>query len=208
MAKADFCFNFYDGDATRDMAHMNRLERGAYMDVVIQQRQRGSLSLDDLKKFLSKDFDAVWPALEWVLKKDDAGKFFIEWLVNSMRQSAKHAERQSQNATKHKPKTKTALPLGDGDGSGDGSRFKKNGEPDAHLQNWREWGDQIVRGEDFGWDNMHGRQVGPGEMKTFLSVATRNKWTMDSQQAFRVALDGFDSKKGTNGTAKEKAFEL
>ena len=44
MAKADFCFTYYDGDATRDMAHMNRLERGAYTDVVIQQRQRGHLS--------------------------------------------------------------------------------------------------------------------------------------------------------------------
>ncbi len=39
MAKEDFCFTYYDGDAARDMAHMNRLERGAYTDVIISQRK-------------------------------------------------------------------------------------------------------------------------------------------------------------------------
>lgn len=76
------------------------------------------------------------------------------------------------------------------------------------MENWREWGDQIVRGEDFGWDAMHGRQVGPGEMKTFLSVATRNGWTMDSQQAFRTALDGFDSKKGAAQPAGRQGVKM
>src|SRR5688572_20200338 len=107
MAKADFCFNFYDGDATRDMAHMNRLERGAYMDVMIQQRQRGHLSLDDLKKFLSKDFDAVWGALEWVMKKDAAGKFFIEWLETSEARAKTHSKIQKERRsgkTKQQPK--------------------------------------------------------------------------------------------------------
>lgn len=133
MAKADFCFNFYDGDATRDMAHMNRLERGAYTDVIIQQRQRGHLSINDLKKFLSRDFDAVWPSLEWILKKDAAGLFFIEWLENSEKKAKAHSVKQKENrakaltkgpkrnqqSTKRQPKTKSGQPLveplGDGD---------------------------------------------------------------------------------------------
>lgn len=130
MAKADFCFNYYDGDATRDMAHMNRLERGAYTDVVIQQRQRGHLSLDDLKKFLSRDFEAVWPSLEWVLKVDSDGKFFIEWLENSEVKSKAHSTKQTENRAKAEEKKKNSdqtltkntsgqplvEPLGDGNG--------------------------------------------------------------------------------------------
>lgn len=128
MAKSDFSFTFYDGDATRDMAHMNRLERGAYMDVLVQQRQRGHLSTDDLKKFLSKDFDAVWPALEWVMKKDAAGKFFIEWLEVSETRAKTHSKLQKDRRsgkTKQQPKLTTGhtlvLPVGDGNGDGDES---------------------------------------------------------------------------------------
>jgi len=124
MAKADFCFTYYDGDATRDMAHMNRLERGAYNDVIIQQRQRGHLSKDDLKKFLSKDFDAVWPALEWILKVDLDGKYFIEWLDNSEKKAAAHSKKQANNvsnryqtSTNELPKNTLVIPLGDGDGN-------------------------------------------------------------------------------------------
>lgn len=127
MAKADFCFNFYDGDATRDMAHMNRLERGAYTDVLIQQRQRGHLSTDDLKKFLSKDFDAVWAALEWVLKKDADGKFFVEWLEVSEKRAKTHSKLQKERRsgkTKPQPKTESGQPpvepVGDGYGNGNG----------------------------------------------------------------------------------------
>lgn len=135
MAKADFCFNFYDGDATRDMAHMNRLERGAYMDVLVQQRQRGHLSIDDLKKFLSKDFDAVWAALEWVMKKDGGGKFFIEWLETSEARSKTHSRLQKDRRsgkTKQQPKTQfgqpSVEPEGDGYGSGDGIEIIEIGE--------------------------------------------------------------------------------
>lgn len=103
MAKADFCFNFYDGDATRDMAHMNRLERGAYMDIIIQQRQRGHLSIEDIKRFLSKDFDTVWGAIEWVMKKAPDGKFFVEWLQNSEVRAKEHSTKQKENRAKAQP---------------------------------------------------------------------------------------------------------
>lgn len=163
MAKADFCFNFYDGDATRDMAHMNRLERGAYTDVIIQQRQRGHLSLNDLKKFLSKDFDTVWPALEWIMKKDAAGLFFIEWLEASEKKAKAHSEKQKENrakavkkqpkadqtSTKRQPKTKSGQPLveplGNGDGNGDELKFNKESKiifpftSEKFLRTWDIW---------------------------------------------------------------------
>jgi hypothetical protein len=141
MAKADFCFTYYDGDATRDMAHMNRLERGAYNDVIIQQRQRGHLSIEDLKKFLSKDFDTVWPALEWVFKIDAEGKYFIEWLENSIKKAAAHSKKQSGNVrnryqepTKDIPKQTLETPLGSGDGDEKGLEFEeKRVQGEKHL---------------------------------------------------------------------------
>lgn len=124
MAKEDFCFTYYDGDAARDKAHLSRLERGAYDDLISAQRKRGHLSLDDIKKVLSKDFECCWPALEWILKKDEAGKYFIDWLEMSLVKMRKHSEKQKQNVTKRYqrptkdlPNSTLVVPLEDGNGN-------------------------------------------------------------------------------------------
>lgn len=96
VAKEDFCFTYYDGDAARDKAHMNRLQRGAYDDIISAQRKRGHLSIDDIKRVLSGDFDLCWPALEWVLKVDEQQKFFIEWVDKSIEKMRKHSEKQKE----------------------------------------------------------------------------------------------------------------
>lgn len=100
MAKEDFCFTYYDGDAARDKAHMNRLERGAYDDIISAQRKRGHLSIDDLKKVLSQDFITCWPSLEWVLLKDQDSKYFIEWVDKSIEKMRRHSKKQSENGKK------------------------------------------------------------------------------------------------------------
>ena len=56
---------------------------------------------------------------------------------------------------------------------------------------WCEWGKMIVEKRDQYWDAMRGRKVSEAEMDAFLSVATRNNWTITSQQEFRVSLKGF-----------------
>lgn len=130
MAKEDFCFTYYDGDAARDTTHMNRLERGAYHDLVISQRKFGHLSLDQVKKILGRDFAECWPAIELIMKVDTEGKFFIEWLDTSIKKMRAQAKHQSENGKKGgRPKTKqnptktqiipNQKPLGDGDGNGD-----------------------------------------------------------------------------------------
>jgi hypothetical protein len=140
VAKEDFCYTHYDGDEARDMAHMNRLERGAYSDIRVFQRKVGHLSLDQIKKVLSKDFEECWPALELILKQDEQGKYFIEWLENSIHRAKRHSAKQSGNGknggrppknkpsenpdeTQTKPKqnpTETQKkPLEDGDGNED-----------------------------------------------------------------------------------------
>jgi len=99
MAKTDFCFTFYDGDASRDMSHMNRLERGAYTDVMISQRKFGRLSLLMIKKTLGKDYESVWESLEMVLKKEE-DKYFIEWLDVSIEKMKNQSLHQSENGKK------------------------------------------------------------------------------------------------------------
>ncbi len=101
MAKEDFCFTYYDGDAARDKAHMTRLERGAYDDLISAQRKRGHLSIDDIKRVLSKDFESCWPAMEWILLKDDADKYFIEWVDKSIEKMRKQSNIQKEKINKY-----------------------------------------------------------------------------------------------------------
>lgn len=139
MAKADFCFTYYDGDAARDMSHMNRLERGAYTDIIISQRKFGHLTLDQIKKILGKDFVDCWGAIELVMKQAE-GKFFIEWLQTSENKAKKHSGYQSekrkgktkknQTTTKQQPKETQTQPLGDGDGNED-EKGKEDEKPEV-----------------------------------------------------------------------------
>jgi len=136
MAKADFCFTYYDGDAARDMAHMNRLERGAYSDIIISQRKFGHLTKDQIKKILGKDFDECFGAIELVLKRDENQRFFVEWLEFSEKKAKLHSKRQSENRngktknnqtiTKQQPNSILVTPLGDGNGDDNGNEFELN----------------------------------------------------------------------------------
>src|ERR1043165_8892855 len=95
MAKEDFCFTYYDGDATRDMAHMNRLERGAYSDIIISQRKFGRLTLDQIKKILGRDFIECWGAIELIMSIEEE-KYFIAWLENSIVTSKSNAQKNKE----------------------------------------------------------------------------------------------------------------
>jgi hypothetical protein len=133
MAKEDFCFTYYDGDAAKDVAHMNRLERGCYLDILHAQRKRGRLSLPDIKKVLGKDYETCWEAIEWVLKKDEAQQYYLQWLEDSIIKSKAHAKKQKENVAKRYqtatkplpkedlvlPKSDLVTPLEDGDGNKD-----------------------------------------------------------------------------------------
>jgi hypothetical protein len=134
VAKEDFCFTYYDGDASKDVAHMNRLERGCYFDIIHAQRKRGRLSLADVKKVLGKDFEACWESIEWVMEKDETDNFFIKWLEDSIQKSRAHSKKQSANVSKRYqpptnslPKSDLVTPLEDGDGSKDENGITEGG---------------------------------------------------------------------------------
>src|SRR4051812_41376003 len=84
MAKEDFCFTYYDGDAARDKYFLNRLQKGAYHDLISAQRNFGHLTLKAIQMILEDDFESCWPAIERVLKKDEHGDYYIEWVENSI----------------------------------------------------------------------------------------------------------------------------
>lgn len=86
---------------------------------------------------------------------------------------------------------------GQGNGQGQGTR------DEIINEDWIRWGKLIVEDCDQFWNNMKGRKVGREEMDTFLSVAVRKEWKMESQQAFRISLNGFKlTSHNTNGTFK------
>lgn len=94
MAK-DPAFLFYPGDASNDTQFMNRLERGAYFDLMKAQRLFGGYTAVQLRKVLGSDFEAVWPALELVLQFDGE-KYFIGWLAESISKRDSYSKKQSE----------------------------------------------------------------------------------------------------------------
>lgn len=102
MAK-DPAFLYYDGDAAKDMAHMNRLERGAYIDLIHAQKKFGRMSIEIIKKILGKDFESCWISIEVVLTIVE-GKYFIEWLENSIARRENFSESRRRNRQKKSQK--------------------------------------------------------------------------------------------------------
>lgn len=91
--KRDPAFLFYDGDAARDVSHMNRLERGCYFDLIQAQRKFGGFTVEQARKILGKDFDTCWDAISLILIQNN-GLYYIEWVHNSINDRAEFAERQ------------------------------------------------------------------------------------------------------------------
>lgn len=94
MAK-DPAFLFYDGDAARDVSHMNRLERGCYFDLIQAQRKFGSYTVEQARKIIGKDFETCWEALSLVLEQEN-GAFFIPWVRESILKRKEFSEIQKK----------------------------------------------------------------------------------------------------------------
>lgn len=101
MAKEDFCFTYYDGDAARDKAHMTRLERGGYDDIISAQRKFGHLTIDVIKRVLGSDFISCWTNIELVMRQDEDGKYFIEWVDRSLQIMRAGSKKQKDKITQY-----------------------------------------------------------------------------------------------------------
>jgi hypothetical protein len=107
----DPAFLFYDGDAAIDVSHMNRLERGAYFDLIQAQRKFRGYTVEQARKILGRDFDEVWPALELILAKDELGLFYIEWVRDSMEKRKQYSEKQRVRIQEYWDKKKAEKPV-------------------------------------------------------------------------------------------------
>lgn len=94
MAK-DPAFLFYPSNASEDTQFMNRLERGAYFDLLKAQKMFGRFTIDQVKKVLGGDFQSCWPAIELVLTKDGE-HYFIGWVQDAMTKRAEHSAKQKK----------------------------------------------------------------------------------------------------------------
>lgn len=96
----DPAYLFYPADASEDTQFMNRLERGCYFDLMKAHKKFSRYTIETIKKVLGRDFEACWPAIESILKKDNAG-YFIEWVDNSIERRKEFSKAQSDRITKY-----------------------------------------------------------------------------------------------------------
>lgn len=97
----DPAFLFYDGDAARDVSHMSRLERGCYFDLIQALRKFHGITTEQARKILGSDFDTCWESIEMILSKDSEGKYYIEWLRESVKKRAQNSEIQRERIQKY-----------------------------------------------------------------------------------------------------------
>lgn len=95
----DPAFLFYDGDAARDVSHMNRLERGCYFDLIQAQRKFGRMTKEVIQKVLGKDFEGCWEALKICLSYDNH-MYFINWVEESVKKRELYIESRKNNRIK------------------------------------------------------------------------------------------------------------
>lgn len=92
----DPAFLFYDGDAAKDVSHMNRLERGCYFDIIQAQRKFGKMPEQLIKKILGSDFEQCWESIKICLSYVE-DMYYIEWLHDSIEKRKKYSESRSNN---------------------------------------------------------------------------------------------------------------
>lgn len=100
MAK-DPAFLFYPADAAEDTQHLNRLERGAYFDILKAQKRFGKFTEDQIQKVLGKDFETVWPSLKICLTYENH-MYFIAWVHDAIEKRKEYSESRRNNRKKDK----------------------------------------------------------------------------------------------------------
>jgi len=113
--RSDPAFLFYDGDAARDVSHMNRLERGCYFDLIQAQLKFGGYTTEQARKILGKDFETCWDSLSLVLECEN-DIYFIGWVKKSLGSRAEFAERQRKRIQDYwdKKKKEDEIPVNNG----------------------------------------------------------------------------------------------
>lgn len=145
---------------------------------------------------------------------NNGSKWFLRDFIDFQYGPLKETNRLHQSVINilQKQKIGPYKPLAEGQGQEQGiiqgngqGQIQGQGQGEFEIfDDWIFWGNQIVGGNDAQWEAMRGRKVTRTEMDSFLSVATRNKWKMETQGEFRISLKGFEVKSPTNGQVNQK----
>lgn len=205
------------GDWIRGTQGMRAEVKGVYIGLLIHQYDHGFLpsAIDDLC-LIEPEVGKVWDKLSVKFREISPGKlqnekleevraFWSKQSKNGQKGGRPKGDKPKLNPIRN-PNTKLH---NDTDLDTDLELKEKNSVSSSHLADlslleWHSWGQAIVSNTDQFWEGMGGRIIESDEMANFLSVASRNDWSMPTQQRFRTTLFGFDSKKGTSRQAATK----
>lgn len=188
---------WYWGDWHGGTITFSRHLKGCYMDLLYAQFNNGHLSLEEVKTVLGSDFGSSWPTLQKKFKTDSNGLFFNERAELEKNKRMAFTESRKNNLKSHKKPhiNNHKPPL---------MENKDRNEIENVNEDWLRWGEKILKEEDQYWEQMKGRKISQSDLDNFLSVAIRNDWKMESQQAFRYTLKGFQPMK-MNGQKIEQS---
>lgn len=209
----DPAFLFYPADASEDVSHMNRLERGCYFDFIQAQKKFGPMTLVVIKKILGIDFDSCWPSLKMCLTYDK-DMYFISWLQESIEKRKKYSENRSNNRKGlSQPKIKQK-----------GSTYVNHmgngiviGNEDGILNEYKNWTQQVLEENDSVFQGMlHGEKTIKLTGLAFDTLAKDHlgllnrypKMRPQTQQAFRESLmkhirENYNKSNGNNNGRKQ-----
>lgn len=189
MAK-DPAFLFYPGDFNTGTQFFSDEQVGKYMRLLMAQHQHGHLTekqVIHICKSYDKDIMAKFT-------KDTQGNFFNKRLEDETVRRKKFSESRSKNRKANQKTSSSYVPH---------METKNETTTINWIEEWSEWGKMIVAENDQYWEAMKGRKVTQDEIDQFLSIASRNDWKMETQQSFRITLNGFKATKSNGKEAGE-----
>lgn len=168
------------------------LERYVYLECLFLMYRSGGYLKTQKTQFEERIkisvSDEIWKKITGKFLKTDDGltSLTVNKRLNKAEISRQNGRKGGRPKKQKNPENPTQKPKEKEKG-----KEKGNLNTDEKFSDWDLWAEQIITGQDVYWQNMKGRKVSREEMHTFLSVATRKAWTMETQQAFRRSLMGF-----------------
>jgi len=210
MAK-DPAFLFYPADASEDTQFMNRLERGAYFDLVKSQRLFHGYTTEQLRKVLGRDYEEVWPSLDLILKHDESG-YFISWVRDSLTSRKEYQQKQKERVEKRWNNRGNTVVLpsvnvnGNKDINNNGALFFELPELEKELINSGEWKGKICRDFKIKMDQCD------SYIKEFIKKIDRDgeecKSLRDAKKHFNNWIPSQIGKKELNGTETKRYKDI
>lgn len=179
----DPAFLFYVNDWAGGTQWMTRLQRGAYLDLLLHQVHNTSFSLEDAKRILGSDFVECWPVVSQKFEKEN-GKLYSSKMRDVVEARRKFTESRRNNRlskpikTKHTSKTLVKL-VGDGNGNG---IINENRIED--FEKFRKDYPGLKRGYQTELDNFKSKH---NDWKEIIPIL---KPSIDSQKENRESMEG------------------